>query len=132
MPGTAVPEPPKRKRSGLVLGILALVVVALLAGVAAYLVASRGDHGGLHATVDRCAIDADGALTAAGRLTNDGDATQAHLTVVFDDSKSGKRVDGASVSVPVAGSGASAWNVTGTAGESVQRVTCVVTELSAG
>ena len=135
-PGAPAPgTPPERKRrTGLVIGLVVLVlVVAVAAGVVAYLVASGGSGSDLTATVDRCVIDADGTLTASGRLTNDGgDAQQVRMTVVFDDSKGGARVDRSFVTVRVGPGRSAPWRATGNAGESVQRVTCVVTDVTTG
>ena len=133
-PVAAAPDAePKKKRSkaGLIIGIL-VVLVLLVGGAIAAVTLLGGDSGSdLVATVDRCVIDADGTLTAAGGLKNGGgDQAKARMTVEFNDTSGGDRVDRSFVDVTVKGDGSEKWEATGNAGDDVQKVTCVVSKIT--
>lgn len=134
-PGNIAPPPTaptpaadaKSKGRGLLVAFF-VILLLIAGGVIAFLVAGNGSGSGAKATIDVCRIDADGALTASGRLSG-GEGT-VKLTVEFQDTTTNKRVDGGRAMVDV-GSGAPAkWSVTGKAGDEVQRVTCTVTDVS--
>jgi hypothetical protein len=125
-------EPPKKKkRTGLiVVAILALLALLAIGAVGAVALLG-GSSSDLQPTVDKCVIDADGALTAAGTVKNDGsDSARATVKVTFDQVPGGKQVDTATADVTVRGNGRAAWSAGGTAGDSVKKVSCVVTEVT--
>ena len=127
----AAPPAPKKKRTGLVLGILALVLLAVIAGIGAFVVVGGNSGSDLVASVDRCVIAADGTLSASGTLRNRGGNQQrARMTVVFNNTSGGSRVDRSTLNVTVRADGSANWEAGGRAGDRVQRVTCVVSEVT--
>lgn len=118
-------EPPKRQRTGLVVG---LVVLALLvAGVAAVLVLRGGDPD-LELAIDTCDIAADGTMSASGTIRNHGgDRADVTIEVAFSDTDSGNTIETDRTSVSVPGGASERWSASGTAGDDVQRITCDVT-----
>ena len=74
-------------------------------------------------TVDTCTITADGTLVAGGTVNN---ASEGDLTVRFDDADSGVEVDRVDVQLDTDTDASQDWSVEGSAGDQVQRVTCVL------
>lgn len=126
-PGAEAAEPAPRKRGrGPVVAFF--VILLLVAGVViAFLVTTVRSGSGPTTTIDTCRIDADGSLTAAGRVS--GATTKATLTVEFRDTKGNTLVDSGRAVIDVRDDRPTPWRVTGKAGDSVQRVTCTVTEV---
>lgn len=125
VPGAPTGETPKKGKAGLVIGLL-VVVLLIVGGVVAFLAFGSGS-GDLTATINTCKIDADGTLTASGGLKGDGD--KATIAVEFKNTDGGARVDSGTAVVTASSDGAP-WEVTGTAGDDVQKVTCVVTKVT--
>ena len=123
-PGYAAPvgaEAPKKKsKAGLVIALL-VVVLLLVGGAVAFLIAGSGT--GPTATIRECRIDADGSLTAAGKV--DGADESAKVHVEFRNSDGNDVVDSGSTDASSSGT----WEVTGSASDDVQKVTCVVTRV---
>jgi len=101
-----------------------VVVLLLVGGGVAYLAATRSSGSDLTATIDECTIDADGTLGASGSVEGSDDTVT--VSVEFRNTDGDEVVDSASTNVKGAGS----WDVSGSAPDDVQRVTCVVTKLS--
>lgn len=119
-------EPPKRQRTGLVVG---LVVLALLvAGVVAAVLVLRGGDPDLELSIDTCDIAADGTMSASGTIRNHGgDRADVTIEVAFSDTDSGNTIETDRTSVSVPGGASERWSASGTAGDDVQRITCDVT-----
>lgn len=120
----AVGDAPKKSKAGLIIGLL-VVLLLIVGGVVAFLAFGSGSSD-MKATLNTCRIDADGTLTAAGRLTGGSKAT---IAVEFKNSDGGSTVDSGTAVVTATGDGAP-WEVTGSAGDDVQKVTCVVTKVT--
>lgn len=104
--------------------MLALLVVG--GAVAGALVVFGGSND-LELTIDTCEIAADGTLTAAGVVTGPN-GTGVNVDVAFVDTATGDEVDAGSTGVDLSsGSAGNPWEVSGTAGDEVQQVTCNVT-----
>ena len=93
----------------------------LVGGAVAFLIAGSGT--GPTATIRECRIDADGSLTAAGKV--DGGDGSAKVHVEFRNSDGNDVVDSGSTDASSSGT----WEVTGSASDDVQKVTCVVTRV---
>lgn len=107
--------------------IALLVVAALVVGgiVTAAVVMGAGSTE-LTLRIDTCEIAADGTLTATGTI-NSSAATDVDVEVTFTDLAGGDVVDTGQQTLTVPEDAAQRWQVTGTAGDDVQRVTCDVT-----
>ncbi|UDY38113.1 hypothetical protein [Dermatobacter hominis] len=129
-PGAAPePTPAKKGKAGLIVGLL-VVLLLVVGGVVAFLVANRDSGSDLTATIDTCTIDADGTLTAAGTLRNEGGSeSSVKMTVEFRNSDGDAVVDKGTTDVQAPGDGSTDWDVSGSAPDDVQRVTCVVTKI---
>lgn len=105
------------------------LLVGLLAVVGLVLLLTQTVLGGadLTAQIDTCEISADGLLSAEGTVRSDEDVDTT-IEVRFDDADTGERVD--SEVVEVAGDKGTDidWSATGSAGDEVRRVDCVVVE----
>lgn len=120
-------EPPKRQRTGLVVG---LVVLALLvAGVVAAVLVLRGGDPDLELAIDTCDIAADGTMSRRRGRSATTAVTRADVTieVAFSDTDSGNTIETDRTSVSVPGGASERWSASGTAGDDVQRITCDVT-----
>jgi hypothetical protein len=99
--------------------------------VVAFLVAGRDSGSDLTATIDTCKIEADGTLTASGEVRNEGGSdSSAKMTVEFRNTDGNAVVDSGTADVQAPGDGSTGWDVSGSAPDDVQRVTCVVTKLT--
>lgn len=124
-PGAApmAPDAPKKSKAGLIIALL-VVVLLLVGGAVAFLAFGPASGSDLTATIDECTIEADGSLAASGSITGDDGAVE--VSVEFRNTDGDAVVDSASTNVSAPGS----WDVSGSAPDDVQRVTCVVTELA--
>lgn len=119
-----LPEPTKKKgRTGLVIGLI-VILVLVAGGIAVAVLALAGGGSDYTLTVDRCDIAADGSLSAAGTVTGDDD--DVDLQVDFTEVGSGDIVDSATSKVVLSG-GSGSWTASGTAGDSVNQVSCEAT-----
>ncbi len=84
--------------------------------------------------MDSCVIEADGTMTASGTVTNDNDdQVTARVTVVFEDAETKDMVDRSFVDdLKVDGKDTADWEATGSAGDEVQRITCLLDGLTTG
>ena len=125
-PVPEAPAPGRQRRTGLVVGLLVagVLVIGGILGIALF--AAGGTD--LRLNISRCAIAADGSLSAAGTVGGPS-GTGVTVDVEFVDSATGEKVDTASTSIDLgtAVSGDDPWSVTGSAGEQVQGVTCNAT-----
>jgi hypothetical protein len=130
-PGASpAPAPAKKGKAGLIIGLL-VVLLLVVGGVVAFLIAGRDSGSDVSATIDTCTIDADGTLTAAGKLRNDsGSETSVKMTVEFQNTDGNAVVDSGTADVVAPGDGSTDWDVSGSAPDDVQRVTCVVKKIS--
>jgi hypothetical protein len=103
-----------------------LVAALVAAGVVVAVVLSGGDE--LSATLDRCRIQADGTMVAAGSVRGDAGST-ATIGVEFRDTSDGRAIEDVRVTVEVPDGGSAPWRATGRAGDDVRRITCVVTDV---
>ncbi|MFZ4517330.1 MAG: hypothetical protein ACOYOP_03010 [Microthrixaceae bacterium] len=126
------PAAPKKTSKALVI-VLALLATAVLLGVfgavAAVTVLGGPD---LTASVDRCAIAADGSLSAGGTLRAEGGSADATVKVEFLRGSGSGRVDSGSTSVSAPDGGSARWEVTGRAPDDVKVVTCRITSVDPG
>ena len=108
--------------------VIALLVVALLivGGVVAALLVLRSSSPELTLTIETCEIAADGALSASGTVSSSA-AADVEVDVTFSGLPDGELVDRGQQTVPVPADAAQRWQVSGVAGDEVQRVTCDVT-----
>lgn len=125
----AAPPTEKKKRTGLLIGLIAVGVLLVGAAVAVpvVLLGARSTTD-LALAIDTCNIAADGSLSATGSVTNDGsDRRTVSVEVTFTDSSDGAEIDLDRSSVTVAGGSSERWTASGSAGDEVRQVTCDVT-----
>ncbi|MFV0315651.1 MAG: hypothetical protein ACK5O2_01655 [Microthrixaceae bacterium] len=105
---------------------MVVLLIALLVAIGAF-VAVRAFMGGaaITGTVDECRIDADGTLTASGTVRSD-EALDRALSIRFEDAQTGAEVDRATVDVAGGPEETIPWTVRGQAGDSVNRVDCIL------
>lgn len=125
-PVPEAPAPGRQRRAGLVVGLLVVGVLVIGGILGIALFAAGGTD--LELNISRCAIAADGSLSAAGTVGGPS-GTGVTVDVEFVDSATGEKVDTASTSIDLgtAVAGDDPWSVTGSAGEQVQGVTCNAT-----
>ena len=120
-------EEPKKRRTGLVVG-LALLTLVVIGGIVAAAVLLGGGDSDLELAIDSCAIAADGSMSATGTVRNDGgDRADVTVEVVFSDTDSGNTIETDRSSISVPGNASERWSASGSAGDEVQRITCDVT-----
>ena len=125
-PSYAQAPAPKKKR-GLGLVVIIIVVCVIVVGGIVGAILLLTDLGGSsieNAEIDRCVIEADGTMAAAGRVEAEDSVT---LEVVFEDADSGKELDKTTVTTVRGPRGRQGWIAEGkTDDEAVKKITCVL------
>lgn len=123
---TQAPVAEKKKR-GLGFVVIIVVVCLLVVGGVAGAILLLADLGGSsieNAEIDRCVIEADGTMAAAGRVEAEEPVS---LEVVFEDADSGKELDRTTVTTARGPRGRQGWIAEGkTSDESVKKISCVL------
>ena len=110
------------------IALAVLVILALIGGGIAVAVARSNDD--FTATINRCSIAADGSLTAKGTVHTSSGSGSVQVSVQFDDAATRKHVDRSVVGAQLNSNGRGIWTASGSAGDEVQRVTCVVARVN--
>ena len=120
------PPPAAPRRTGLIVALLVVALLVIGGIVGVVLVVGRGAPE-LELTIDTCEIAADGTLSATGSVRAGGDAADVDVDVTFSDVATDATVDDDSTQVAVPADAAGRWTAAGTAGDTVQQVTCDAT-----